>query len=167
MLEFLLNINPWIYGIIISMLPVTELRAGIPVVAAAAGAKTFLDYFWVFLVCTGANLLVTPIAFIFLETLHKLLIKIKLYKKIFDKVVERTRRKSQKAVDKYGALGLAIFVAVPLPGTGAWAGSLAAWIFGLERKKAFISISLGVVAAGILVTLIAAGILNGISWMLG
>ena len=162
MLDFLLQINPLLYAIIISFLPIAELRVGIPV-AVASGTPLFWAFFW----CTLANIFVTPVAFLFLETLHKLLMKIKFYRKIFNKVVERTRKKAQKVVDKYGAFGLAIFVAIPLPGTGAWAGSLAAWIFGLEKKKSFLAISLGVLIAGVLVTLASAGVLNGISWMLG
>lgn len=161
MLDFLLNLNPLLYAIVISFLPIAELRVGIPV-AVASGTPLFWAFFW----CTLANILVTPIAFLFLETLHKWLIRIKFYKKIFNKTVARVRKKAQKPIDKYGAIGLAIFVAVPLPGTGAWAGSLAAWIFGLDRKKSFLAISLGVIIAGILVALATAGALNGISWML-
>ena len=85
--------------------------------------------------------------------------RIKIYEGMFGRFIERVRRKAHPHILKYGYLGLTLFVAVPLPVTGAYTGTLAAWLFGMERKKAFLALSLGVVMAGIIVT---AAVLSGV-----
>jgi len=70
--------------------------------------------------------------------------------------VERARKKVHAKVEKYGYWGLLLFVAVPLPVTGAWTGTLGAWVLGLSYKKAFFAIAGGVVLAGIIVSLLVA-----------
>ncbi len=70
-------------------------------------------------------------------------------------------------MQRYGALGLLLFVAVPLPGSGAWTGSLIAVVLGLKKRYAWPAISLGVVIAGVLVTLASAGVLKGLEWLAG
>ena len=74
------------------------------------------------------------------------------YRTLFDRFVEKTRLKLHSGIEKWGALGVAIFVAIPLPGTGAWTGTLGAWILGLRKRKTFPAVTLGVIAAGIMVT---------------
>jgi len=104
----------------------------------------------------AANISVPIIAFIFLETLHKLFYKIPQYQKFFDKFVENARKKVHSKVEKYGYWGLMVFVAIPLPATGAWTGTLGAWVLGLSRKKAFLAIAGGVVIAGLIVSALVA-----------
>jgi uncharacterized membrane protein len=74
-----------------------------------------------------------------------------------DRWVERTRRRSDK-VEKYGAAGLMLFTAVPLPMTGAWSAALAAVIFKIRPVPAFLAISAGVLVAGVVITLLSLGI---------
>src|SRR3989338_5280599 len=73
------------------------------------------------------------------------------------KLFEYTRKKHHKKVEKYASWGLLIFVAIPLPFTGAWSGALTAFVFGIEKKKALAIISLGVLIAGIIVTFLVIG----------
>ena len=90
---------------------------------------------------------------------------IKPYKKGFNIFLKRFQKKVDKFEKRYDSLGfiaLALLVAIPLPGTGAWTGCLVAWLLGLERKKSIISISLGVLIAGLL---ILAGALSFISFI--
>lgn len=86
------------------------------------------------------------------------------YQKLFEKTVQRARNKVSKNINKYGLIGLMIFVAVPLPITGAWTGTIGAWALDLDKKKSFLSIFLGVVISGLIVTgVIYAGVgLNSI-----
>ena len=80
--------------------------------------------------------------------------RINFYKKIFNKFLKRFRKKVDKFEEKNGKTwfwALVFFVAVPLPGTGAWSGCLLAWILDLDRKKSIVAISLGVIIAGIIV----------------
>jgi len=136
-------------SILLSLLPIAELRGGIPY-AILKDIHPLVAYF----VCCLSNILVYPIVLIFLEYFHKHFLKIKYYQYLFDKFVEKTRRKTQKKIEKWGFWGIMIFVMIPLPVTGAYTGSLAAWIFNINKRKSFFAVSLGVFIAGIIVTAI-------------
>ncbi len=135
--------NSIIWSALLSMTPVGELRVGIPF-ALASG----LSPWTAFLACVIANIIIVPICFLFLELIHTKLLHVNSYQSVFDKFMEKTRKKVQPLVEKYGMFGLAVFVAVPIPGTGAYTGAFAAWFLGMNKWKAFISIAIGVVAAG-------------------
>ena len=136
----------WFYVAAISALPWIELRGGIPV-----GVFTFhMNPLLAFAIATVANCLIIYPAFIFLDWFFDLMNRIP----FMAKMIKKTQDNAKPYVDKYGMLGLGVFVAIPLPGTGAYSGALAAHIFGIKGKKAFISIALGVVGAGIIVTLV-------------
>ena len=137
-------------AILLSMLPIAELRGGIPY-AIANDVNPFLAYF----ICVGANILAFPIVYLFLEFLHPLFLKVGIYQKLFDKFVLKTRKKLEIKIKKYGFWGLMLFVMIPLPVTGAYTGSLAAWLFNIPKKKAFISVVLGVIISVIIVTIIS------------
>lgn len=141
--------NPLIYSILLSILPIAELRGGIPY-AIVHDIHPVMAY----LVCCGANILAFPIVHFFLVTLHPIFMKWSFYSKLFDKFIARTRKKLEKNVEKYGFWALMIFVMIPLPVTGAYTGSFAAWVFGISRRKAFLAVTLGVLIAGVIVTAI-------------
>ena len=136
-------------AILLSMLPIAELRGGIPY-AIANDVNPFLAYF----ICVGSNILAFPIVFLFLEFLHPLFLKASIYQNLFDKFVLKTRKKLETKIKKYGFWGLMLFVMIPLPVTGAYTGSIAAWLFNIPKRKAFISVVLGVIISGIIVTTI-------------
>ncbi len=79
------------------------------------------------------------------------------------KRLDKTRKKAHPYVQKYGILGLALFVSIPLPGTGAYSGSAAAWLLGLKWKPSFVAVLGGVIFAGLLVFLLSVGFFNGFS----
>lgn len=139
--------NDLIYSILLSMVPIAELRGGIPY-ALANGISPVTAY----IVCTLANIMAFPIVYIFFGFFHDIFNKMDWYKRLFDKLVIRTRGKVGDKIEKWGFWGLMIFVMIPLPVTGAYTGSFAAWIFGIEKKKAFLAVSLGVFIAGLIVT---------------
>ena len=129
----------------ISMLPIAELRGGIPY-ALFNEVNPFIAY----LVCCTANCIAFPIVHLFLGIFHKRFVKWVWYKSLFDKFVAKTRKKIEGNIEKWGFWGLMIFVMIPLPVTGAYTGSFAAWLFNIEKKRAFAAITLGVFIAGIL-----------------
>jgi uncharacterized membrane protein len=100
------------------------------------------------------NALVAPICWLFLSTLHRLFLRMAWYEKFFTRFVERARKKLGKGVEKWGWLAVAAFVAVPLPITGAWTGTLGAWVLGISRKRTLFAVILGVLAAGGIVTIV-------------
>ena len=135
-----------IKGIVLSLLPISELRGGIPV-AMASG----VGWMTAFITCVVANILVIIPVFFFLDNIHKHLMKIKIYEKIFNTYLDRVRKRVEVKMEKHTweYWVLFLFVAIPFPSTGAYTG-----FFEMERKKSFITIALGVLAAGIIVTLV-------------
>ena len=134
----------------LTLLPISELRGAIPY-ALANDVPLFLT----FILCVVLNALIGPLLYLFLNTAHKLLFHLAWYQKLFDRLVDRARRKVAVKVDKYGYWGLAIFVAIPLPITGAYTGTLGAWVLGMDPKKTFLAVALGALIAGIVVTFVA------------
>ncbi len=153
--------NALLWAVLLSMSPVFELRAGLPV-AVAAGVHPWLAY----IVCVGANILVFPVAYFFLEVIHHRLLHVNSYQCAFDKFMERTRRKVSPYVDKYGLFGLAVFVAIPIPGTGVWTASLAAWFFGMSWWKSFIAVLIGVAVAGAIMLGALLGGIKLVGWVI-
>lgn len=134
----------------LTLLPISELRGGIPY-ALGSGLTPIFTYFY----CVFINMLVGPLVFVFLSTLHKIFDRWHVYHGLFLRVVERSRKRLEQKVRKFGYLGVALFVAIPLPITGAYTGTLGAWILGLEAKKTYLSVAAGVCIAGIIVTLVS------------
>ncbi|MCS7173732.1 MAG: small multi-drug export protein [Armatimonadetes bacterium] len=138
----------------LSLVPWVELRGAIPV-ALAQGHPPLQT----FLLCTLTNLLVIIPGWITLDLCyHRFLSRIGW----IARRMERVRRQGTPYVQRYKILGLALFVAVPLPGTGAYAGTLLAWLLGLPRGKAWASIAIGVVTAGLVVTAVSTGAVEGL-----
>ncbi len=135
----------WVF--LISAAPVSELRGGIP-----TGLFEFdLSWYSVFLVSFLGNLLPVPFLLLFLDPLSGRLSRIKIFGRILEWLFERTRRRGS-IVERHGRIGLTLFVALPLPVTGAWTGALVAFLLGMEFKHALLSIVLGVFIAGVIVT---------------
>jgi uncharacterized membrane protein len=148
-----MNTYVFFWTIFLCLLPIAELRGAIPF---ALWNKIYqMNVFAAFFLCVFVNSLVGPIVYVFLSTLHKLLSHMKWYQRIFDRLIERARVKVKAVVDKYGFWGLAIFVGIPLPMTGAYTGALGAWVLGMKPWKAFLAIAVGVLMAGIVVTIVA------------
>ncbi len=138
---------PYLTTFVISMLPIFELRGSIPI-----GINYFrLDPVVVYLMSIVGNMI--PIFFIllFFDGVVRLLSRNAYLKKLLDLLFERTRKKT-KLVEKYEELALIFFVAIPLPITGAWTGSLAAYLVGLKFWKSILCIFMGVLISSIIVT---------------
>jgi len=139
--------NDYIYTVILSMMPIAELRGGIPY-ALLHDIHPVTAY----LISCTANILAFPIVYFFMGFFHNIFSKLGWYSRLFDKIVLRTRKKVSKNLEKWGFWGLMVFVMIPLPVTGAYTGTFAAWIFGIEKRKGFMAVSLGVLIAGLIVT---------------
>jgi len=147
--EFLKNIhfNKEAITLVVSMMPLFELRGAIPLAIFhfnMSVAKAFL-LSWV-----GNLIPILPIIY-FLEPIRKGLSHIKIIERFFTWFYARTYKKSRKVM-RLGAIGLTLFVAIPLPVTGAWTGSVAAILFDIKPRYAFPAIILGVTIAAVVVT---------------
>lgn len=134
---------------LISMVPVVELRGAIPV----AMAYDILWYLAYTLAIIG-NLVPVPFIIAYMKPIFSWIKKKTFLSGIVEKVEKRTEKKAA-AVNKYSLLALFIFVAVPLPGTGAWTGAMIAALLDMRIKRALPAITLGVITAGIIVTLVS------------
>jgi uncharacterized membrane protein len=133
---------------LISAMPIGELRAGIPFGLFQAG----LDPRLVFLLAILGNFAPVIPILLLLEPVSGWLMKRSKYcDRLFCRLFEKTRHKHSARLEKYGTIGLVLFVAIPSPGTGAWSGSLAAWLFGIEPRHAVPAIGLGILLSGVLI----------------
>lgn len=137
---------------IISLLPILELRGGL-IAAAIVG----IEWYVALPICIIGNMLPIPFVLLFIRKIFEWLKKINFMKKIVEKLDERAKKKSE-SINKFILWGLFTFVAIPLPGTGAWTGALVADILDVRFKKAFPIIFVGVVTAGLIVSLVSYGI---------
>jgi uncharacterized membrane protein len=131
--------------IIISCFPILELRGGIPIAISIFGMSFWEAYM---LGVAGNMLPVLPLLLLF-QPISDYMMRFSWYSKVYQWMYNRTINKS-KSVQRYGALGLILFTAVPLPTTGAWTACLAACIFSIRLSYAFISIFIGVLIAGLI-----------------
>jgi uncharacterized membrane protein len=143
-----------LWVILTAMTPISELRGAIPLALFKLGMSPVQAYIYSVI---GNMLPVTPLL-LFLDPVSNWLRRYQLFDRFFDWLFARTRRYNAR-MEKYGALGLASFVAIPLPMTGAWTGCAVAFVFGIRFKYAFPTILAGVLVAGVIVTLWYMGVL--------
>ena len=148
---------PQIATLIMAMLPIVELRGSIP----AALTIFRLDIFSAYFFSVIGN--IVPVFFLLWllgPAPGYLMQRFSLANKFFTWLFNRTRHKFSGKYEIWGELALIIFVAIPLPITGAWTGSVAAFLFGIPKKKSLILITLGCLIAGVVVTLTTLGIIS-------
>ena len=141
---------------LVSMIPLLELRGSI----LAAGFMN-MEFFPTFIAAVLGNMLPIPFILMFIQAIFKWMKKTKHLHKIPDWMEKKALSKSEQ-IEKYGYWGLFLFVAIPLPGTGAWTGSLIAVLLGMKRWKSLFFIFLGVLTAGLIMSLLAFGIIKNI-----
>lgn len=136
----------------LSMIPITELRVAIPL-GIVQGLEPLTCFFYAIL---GNFVPIMP-ALLFWPFFFRLLGKIRPLQAPLERVLARFRRRG-KQVERYGWIGLALFVAVPLPGTGIWSGTVIAFLFGVPFWRATLAITLGEIIAGVVVALATVGV---------
>ena len=142
--------------IFITFLPFLELRASIPY------GINVLKMPWptVFIICIIANIILGILIYFMLEKFVKFFLRYRIFSGPYEKIVLKTQKKIRKYVEKYGELGVALFIGVPLPGSGVYSGALGAYVIGLKFKKFIIADIIGVLIAGTIVTIISTGVLQ-------
>jgi uncharacterized membrane protein len=152
--ELLSGLPKEVVAFVISALPIAELRGGIPV-----ATNMGIEWRAAFLICAAGNFLpIVPILYL-LGPLEGVFRRWPPMDRFMTRLFDRTRRRG-RLVEKYEALGLIAFVAIPLPITGAWTGALAAHLFGVRPRYAIPAIICGILIAGVIVTLATQGVLH-------
>lgn len=141
---------------IISMIPILELRGGlivsqllqIPITTAIP-------------ICIIGNIIPIPFILLFIKQIFKWMKKIKLFRGLIEKLENRAMSKSDN-IKKYEFWGLVLFVGIPLPGTGAWTGSLIAALLEVDFKKAVLAELLGIAIATVIMSFVSYGLLGAL-----
>lgn len=141
---------------IISMIPILELRGGL--IAAKLLGISILK---AVPICIIGNIIPIPFILLFIKKIFKLLKKIKWFRHLIEKLEDKAMGKSDK-ISKYEFWGLALFVGIPLPGTGAWTGSLIAALLDIDFKKAILAELVGIIVATIIMSIFSYGLLGAI-----
>ncbi|MFH1312174.1 MAG: small multi-drug export protein [Candidatus Eisenbacteria bacterium] len=141
---------------VMAMLPILELRGAIP---WAFKFASDLPLATIYLTAVLGNFVPVIPILLLLEPVSRFLRKAPIFDRFFTWLFARTRRRG-KLVEKYEAIGLTLFVAIPLPVTGAWTGAVAAFVFGVRTRWAAVCIALGVLIAGGVVTLASKGVIS-------
>jgi uncharacterized membrane protein len=160
MLTTALSHRLWVF--LLAMLPLTELRGSMPY------ALFVLKMRWqeaLALSILGNFVPVIPILFL-LERFTERLMKYPRLNRFMTWIFNRTRRRSS-AIEKFEAIGLSLFVGIPLPFTGAWSGCVAAYLFRIPMRHSIPAIIAGILIAGVLVTLVCLGAIQGADIFLG
>ena len=161
LVDFLMSGGKELGVFLCSMVPVIELRGAIPL-----GWATNIPWWLTYLLAVVGNML--PVPFILLLIRQVLTVMEKMPIKFVRAFAAWLRRKAEKNTDKiqrFGFWGLCFFIAIPLPVTGAWTGSLVAATIRMNFWRAMLSALLGVMIAGVIVTLICLGVSSGIEWL--
>ena len=155
----MLSLKNYLWVFFLSMVPVLELRAAIPI-GATLGLELVANY----LICVIGNMIPVPIILLFVRHVLEWMKKIPRLDKIA-LWVENKAQKNTPKVQKYASLGLLIFVALPLPGTGAWTGALVAAMLDMRMKYAIPSIFCGVLIAGLIMSLASYGLVSFLTFL--
>ncbi|MDD5086392.1 MAG: small multi-drug export protein [Candidatus Nanoarchaeia archaeon] len=161
-------INDILKLIFITLLPFLELRASIPAGIIGGNISFFgisisilrMPWLTVFIVCVITNIILGIIIYFMLDKFINFFLRFKIIEIPYKKIVLRTQRKIHPYVEKYGEIGVALFIGVPLPGSGVYTGALGAYVLGLKFKKFIVANIIGVLIAGIIVTIISTGVLQ-------
>ena len=149
----------WVF--FISMLPIVELRGAIPIGAM----KLLLEPIPNYLAAVLGNMLPVPFILFFIRIILNWMKTTKCFAKIADWIIAKGEKHADK-VTRYATWGLFLFVAVPFPGTGAWTGALIASLIGMKKRHAFLAILLGVLTAGVIMSLASYSVVSAFDFFL-
>ena len=156
------QVPPLLGIILLTLLPALELRASIPYGLLGTG----LPLWQVVLAAVLANWAIAPLVYLFLRHVVRLLERWPWFARLWERYTARVQSRAQRAVESWGTWGLALFIGIPLPGSGVYTGALGAYLLGMSLRR-FIWVALaGVLIAAALVTLITATGSEAFSWMI-
>ncbi|MDD3095069.1 MAG: small multi-drug export protein [Candidatus Neomarinimicrobiota bacterium] len=142
-----MNFNDLLQITLITLIPTLELRASLPYAILVLELPWYVAFLWVVLI----NIILGPLVYYALRFFLHLFIKIPFFNRIYEHSLHKVQTKIKPKVEKYGEIGLALFIGIPLPGSGVYTGALAAFILDIKPKKFMFAAVLGVLIAAIVV----------------
>ena len=146
------KVSSELIAFIVSLLPILELRGGL-----IAAKLMDIEFARAFIICFIGNIVPIPFILLFIRNIFNLLKRSKRFAVIIQKLEDKSLSKADK-VKKYRLWGLFLFVAIPLPGTGAWTGALIADLLDIRIRDAMLAISAGVIVAGLIISALSYGL---------
>jgi uncharacterized membrane protein len=151
------NLPPQLAVVLIALIPIAELRASIPIALGYYKMSIPEAILW----SVVADIFIAAVIIYSIEPIYnKLAGRLKIIDRFFIWLFRRTRKRFFHKYEIFGNLALMLFVAIPLPITGAWTGSIASWLFDIPKHKSLLYISLGVIISAVIVTLISLGVFS-------
>lgn len=142
----------WLIVLLLTFAPTLELRASIPYAVLHEKWNPVTTA----VVAIGINTALAPVVWLFVDKVMHLFLRVEFIDRIYHRYSSKKREALQVYVDKYGVLGLALFIGVPLPGTGVYSGGLAAWLLEYRFRDYLLASFLGCLLAGVIVTVVVA-----------
>ncbi len=155
-IEWLKNLPPELVTFLIAMMPILELRGAIPIGVKVFGLSLWQAFFWSVL----GNIMILVVVLLFIKRIH---IWAETHSVLMHRILQYIHfhvQRQLKGKETIEGIALALFVALPLPGTGGWTGVFLAFLLDIPFRRAFPAIAIGVIVAGILMTLVVAGALK-------
>lgn len=142
------NNYPYLCIVLLTFVPALELRASIPYGVLVAEEN------WLVVVglAVVANILLGPVVFFMLDKFMHLLLRISLIDRLWKRMILKTQKKIHPLVEKYGVLGLSLFIGVPLPGSGVYSGAIGGYLLGFTKREFYLATVIGVLIAAAAVT---------------
>ncbi|MBQ8393075.1 MAG: small multi-drug export protein [Clostridia bacterium] len=142
-----------------SMIPIIELRGAIPMGAAFNATIGGMPFWLTYILSVVGNILPVPFILLFIKKVIRWMSvsRVKIFNKVANFLLNKVEKKRDK-IEKYSFWGVCLFVAIPLPATGAWTGSLVAAMIDMKFWKALLSCLIGVMIAGVIMTIISYGV---------
>ena len=140
--------SPYVLIVLLTFTPALELRASIPYGILVAG----LPWFVVVPLAIVVNILLGPVVYFLLDKFLHLLLRIHFMNRMWDRMIVKVQRKIHPLVQKYGVVGLGVFIGIPLPGSGVYTGAAGGYLLGFTRREFYVATVMGVLIAGTVVT---------------
>lgn len=155
-------VSEYLRIIFITLIPGLELRASLPYAILGADMPWFSAFIFVCIV----NILLGPLVYFLLKIFLDLVIKIPFMKSLYERTLHKVQAKVQPKVEKYGEWGLALFIGIPLPGSGVYTGALAAFVLDIKPLKFFIATIVGVLIAAVIILIATLTGAEALQWII-
>jgi uncharacterized membrane protein len=142
--------HPLFTVLLFTLIPALELRASIPYALLATDLPLLLTLLPIIVV----NILLGIAVYELLDLCIRALRRLAWFERVFTRIIERPRRRIKRAIERWGELGVAVFIGIPLPGSGVYTAALGAYLLGVRRKHFYLATVIGVLIAAVLVTAI-------------